>query len=156
MLLETKRCLVRRFCSGDAPALQEVLGDPEVMRFIEPAFTSEKTQDFIQETGLSSPPLTYALIYKPQDKLIGHVIFHPFDDMSYELGWILHKDFWGMGIADEVTKGLLKYAANAGIPECVIECSREQKASAHIALKNGFLFEKETDGLLTYRMKLQK
>lgn len=156
MHLETKRCVIRPFRHEDAPALQEVLGDPEVMRFIEPVFTIEKTRDFIRETGFASPPLTYALEDKSCGRLIGHVIFHSFDEAAYEIGWILRRNYWGLGIADEVTKALLEQARETGIKECVIECTREQKASAHIALKNGYVFEGEAEGLLTYRKKLHK
>jgi len=154
MLLETARCLIRPFCPDDASALWEILGDPEVMRFIEPVFSLEKTKLFLQQAGMCTPPLVYALIHKACNRLIGQVIFHPFGEDAYEIGWLLHRDYWGHGIADEVTKALMAHAKSMGISSCIIECSCRQEASRHIALKNGFRCISTEDELETYHLAL--
>ena len=87
-------------------------------------------------------------------KVIGHVIFHQYEEADYEIGWILNKEYWGKGIADELTKVLINYARYLGISDCIIECDTKQDASKKIALKNGFVYEGRTDNLERYRLIL--
>ena len=154
MELITERCIIRNFSIDDAGDLYSVLSDDVVMKHIEPAFDMDKTIKFIQDAGLSHPPLVYAVVWKRSDKVIGHVIFHPFDTDAYELGWILSKDYWGKGIADELTKALIKYAHDLSVNSCVIECDTRQIASKTIAQKNGFAYEGNIDNLDRYRLTL--
>ena len=90
----------------------------------------KRTKEFIQVAGLCEPPLVY------------------------EIGWILDKDYWGMGIADEVTKELINYARHLGVESCVIECDAEQIGSKKIAIKNGFVYESKAGNLERYRFVL--
>ena len=64
MLLETARLLARRFTPEDAEDLYAVLSDPEVMRYLEPPFSLEQTEEFIPKAGLCDPPLVYAVVWK--------------------------------------------------------------------------------------------
>ncbi|MBO5352986.1 MAG: GNAT family N-acetyltransferase [Lachnospiraceae bacterium] len=150
----TPRCIIRGFVMNDAAELYNVLSDEKVMEYIEPAFTMEQTKAFIDEAGLCEPPLVYALEWKENHLVIGHVIFHLYEEDSYEIGWIINREYWGRGIADEVTRALIEYARGLDISSCVIECDTEQTASKHIALKNGFVYEGEEDGCDVYRLKL--
>lgn len=150
----TERCVIRNFRPDDAGDLVRILSDERVMRYIEPAFDMEKTRTFIREAGMCEPPLVYAIVRKATGKVIGHAIFHACADDSYEIGWILDRNFWGMGIADEVTKALVKYARMLKVGSCVIECVPEQTASRKIALRNGFVHEGQADSLDRYRLVL--
>lgn len=153
MKLTTKRCAVRPFTVDDAPDLYKILSDKEVMRYIEPPFNLEQTREFIRSAGLCEPPLVYALIWRKTDRVIGHIIFHPYPYQSgWEIGWILSRAYWGMGIAQETTEALIDYARTTGIKSCVIECSKAQAASGHIALKNHFVPEGEENGRYIYRL----
>lgn len=155
MYVETARCIIRNFRSDDAAEVYAVLSDKDVMRYIEPAFDMEKTIAFAEKYGMCESPLVYALEWRKTNVVIGHVIYHPYDENSYEIGWVLNKAYWGRGIADEVTKALIQYSK--GITgSCVIECDERQQVSCHIALKNGFEFEGNSDGLNIYRLKLNK
>ena len=154
MYLTTERCIIRRLALSDTEDMYKVLSDDEVMRYIESPFDMNRTMKFIREAGLCEPPLVYAVLWQETGRLIGHVIFHRYDDSGYEIGWILNRSFWGMGIADELTKVLVEKARDLGIESCIIECDVRQTASRHIALKNGFVFEGEMEGLAVYRQKL--
>lgn len=156
MNLITTRCIIRKFMSDDVSDLYETLSDEEVMKYIEPAFDMERTKEFVADAGLCEPPLVYALVWKETDRVIGHVIFHHYEEDSYEIGWIINKEYWGKGIADEVTKHLVKYARKLEISSCVIECTAEQLASKHIAEKNGFIYEKQDEGCDVYRLDFLK
>ena len=155
MELITERCLIRNLNIKDTDELYQVLSDEDVMRYIEPIFDMEKTKEFIQSAGLCEPPLVYAIVWKQSGNVIGHAIFHIYEQSDYEIGWILNKNYWGMGIADEVTKKLVEYAKCSGADSCVIECDAEQVASKRIAIKNGFVYEGKWDNLECYRLALQ-
>lgn len=155
MYLETSRCLIRPFSMDDAEALHLALSDPEIMRFIEPPFDLPKTQAFIRDTGLSTPPLTYALVWKETGTVIGHVIFHPYPgSQDWEMGWVIRKCCWSKGIAGEVSIALMDYARQQGIPGLIIECDPEQETTRHIAMKLGFQLIGEADGCLVFRFSL--
>ena len=138
----------------DADNMYRVLSDEQVMMYIEPAFDMERTVGFIRSAGLCAPPLVYSIVWKMTGKVIGHAIFHSYEKNDYEIGWVLNKDYWGMGIADEVTKELIEYARYSGAESCVIECDDRQIASKKIAIKNGFAYEGRSDNLERYRLVL--
>lgn len=154
MELLTERCIIRNLCVDDAGDLYSVLSDADVMKYIEPSFDMDKTVNFIQEAGSCDPPLVYAVVWRHSGKVIGHIIFHPFDAGAYELGWVLSKDFWGKGIADELTRAMVEYARHLGIKSCVIECDARQIASKAVARKHGFAYEGNIDALDRYRLTL--
>jgi len=154
MELTTHRCLIRNMKMEDADDLHQGLSDERVMMYIEQVFDIERTKNFIQSAGLCEPPLVYAIVWKMTGKVIGHVIFHSYEKNDYEIGWVINKDYWGMGIADEVTKELIKYARYLGIESCVIECDERQIASKKIAIKNRFSYEDKSDNLERYRLVL--
>lgn len=154
MDLITDRCHIRNFSMEDVDDLYEVLSDEDVMIHIERVFDRERTKEFIQVAGMCEPPLVYAIVWKLTGKVIGHAIFHPYEESDYEIGWILNKEYWGKGIADELTKGLVNYARYIGTGSCVIECDTKQIASKKIALNNGFTYEGVIDNLERYRLIL--
>lgn len=154
MDLITERCYIRNFSMEDVDDLYEVLSDEDVMMYIESTFDRERTKEFIQVAGMCEPSLVYAVVWKLTKKVIGHVIFHPYEESAYEIGWILNKAYWSKGIADELTKALIGYARYIGIGSCIIECDTKQDASKSIALKNGFAYEGIIDNLERYRLIL--
>ena len=154
MDLITERCHIRNFSMEDVDDLYEVLSDKDVMIHIESAFDRERTKEFIQVAGMCEPPLVYAIVWKLTGKVIGHAIFHQYEESDYEIGWILNREYWGKGIADELTKELINYARYIGISSCIIECDTKQNASKKIALKNGFVYEGIIDNLERYRLIL--
>lgn len=155
MNIETSRCVIRNFTMDDAVDLYKVLSDEKVMEYIEPAFDMEQVKEFIKEAGLCEPTLVYALVWKENSEVIGHVIFHLYEEDSYELGWIIRREYWSRGIAGEVTEALVEYAKGLdSIYSCVIECDPEQEASKRIARKYGFTYDGVDDGCDVYRLRL--
>ncbi len=155
MLLETNRLLIRRFRREDAGSLYPILSDPEVMRYIEKPFSMERICNFIEVAGLSVPPLIYAVQQKGTGILMGHAIFHSNGEVQeYEIGWILGREFWHQGYADEITSALIQYAFGQGISSLMLECDPDQTASRHIAEKHGFRYQGIEDGCAVYRLNL--
>ena len=153
MLLHSGRYTIRDFRPDDLEPLHVILGDPVVMKYIEAPFSRERTATFLQSNGLDALPLVYALA-DGEDYVIGQVIFHPWDDTAWEIGWILHRDCWGRGLATAVTKALLDECGRRGIKRCVIECHPQQAATRHIAEKCGFSRTEDRDGLACFILDL--
>ncbi len=149
VMIETERLCVRPFECSDVSDLYAILSDPEVMRYIEAPFTYEKTERFLKEYALCESPLVYAVIEKQTEKLIGHLIFHPFDEQAYELGWILSEESWHRGYAKELTQAVIQYASQKKIPSLVIECDPRQTITKHIAVSFGFRETEKTVYVLT-------
>ena len=124
----------RRMTEADLEPLHRLLSDPEVMRYLEPPFSREQTRAFLERAGLTPEPLILAV---DDGGFAGYVIWHPYDDVSMELGWVLDRSRWGRGYAGELTRLLTDRARRQG-RGVVIECVPEQTVTRHIAEKSGF------------------
>ena len=148
----TERLTIRRFKETDMENLFRLLSDPEVMRYIEPPYTREQTVSFLNSVALRQAPLIWA-VDDLCDKFVGYVIFHPYDDSSYEIGWLLRKEHWHKGYATELTRALIE-AGEKLQKDLVIECHPEQAATVKIALGNGFAYVGKENGCNLYRRKV--
>ncbi len=140
---------IRRFKGSDLQALYELLSDEEVMRYIEPPYSFEQTEAFLETAGLSDAPLIYA-VEKDDGLFIGYVISHDYDEDSKEIGWVLKRSFWGKGYAEALTEMLIEEARSEG-KAAVIECSPEQQLTKHIAEKSGFIHIGQREGCDIYK-----
>lgn len=138
----------RRMTEADLEPLHRLLSDPEVMRYLEPPFSREQTRAFLERAGLTPEPLILAV--DDADGFAGYVIWHPYDDVSMELGWVLDRSRWGRGYAGELTRLLTDRARRQG-RGVVIECVPEQTVTRHIAEKSGFRFCGMAEGCCVYR-----
>ena len=141
---------IRKMEERDLGPLYELLSNEQVMRYLEPPYSKEKTMRFLERAGLSDPPLIYAV---EQDGLfIGYVIFHDYDETSMEIGWVLHPKYWGNGVASALTEQLVERSRELK-KQPVIECVPEQEITRHLALKFGFEYEGSKDGVDVFRLK---
>ncbi len=143
---------IRRFTESDATHLYEVLSDPEVMKYIEPPYSMEKTKQFINNFGLCEPPKVYAA-ENDEAEFVGYVIFHEYDSDSMEIGWLLKKKHWEKGYATELTKVLLEWSRNLG-KNAVIEYDPKHDITRTIALNAGFEYMGIIDNLCVFRKAL--
>ena len=92
----------------DLDDLSTILGDPQLMKYMEKTYSHEETEEFLIQYGLRECPAVYALEECESSRLAGHIIFHPYDVNSYEIGWIILKEFQGgkgRVVHDEITDG---------------------------------------------------
>ena len=139
---------IRRMAETDLEPLYTLLSDPEVMRFLEPPYTREKTAEFLQ-AALSAHPPVYAV--EADGTFIGYVIYHPYEPDSMEIGWVLLPAYWGQGYASRLTGQMIDQAAREGKTP-VIECDPGQEATKHITRKYGFALTEKRNGLDVYRL----
>ena len=108
MRIETERILVREFQPDDVYDLHEILGDAETMANCEPAYDLEKTQTFLEEFCIAKKGAVAAVL-KDSKKVIGYILFKPWEESVYEIGWIFNKKYWRQGYAYEACSALLAY-----------------------------------------------
>ena len=154
ILTENARLRLRTMRCGDLEELYALLSDAEVMRWLEPPFTREQAEQFLQQAGLSDPPLIYAA-ENAEGEFLGYAIYHDYDERSREIGWVLRKYAWSKGYAGEMTALLTVLARREG-KDAVIECAPGQTVSAHIARRHGFSYEGRADGCDSYRLRCKE
>ncbi|MBP5554832.1 MAG: GNAT family N-acetyltransferase [Lachnospiraceae bacterium] len=143
---------IRIFDESDLLDIYGTLSDPDVMKYIEPVYTLDRTRDFLENVALSDFPLIYAA-ENDDGNYIGYVIYHAYDADSVEIGWLLNKKEWGKGYASKLTELLINKAEHEG-KNVVIECDPEQTVTKHIAEKNGFVFDGLRNGCNVYRLAI--
>ncbi|MBR1822355.1 MAG: GNAT family N-acetyltransferase [Clostridia bacterium] len=141
---------IRKMNKNDLEPLHELLSEPRVMKFLEPPYTKEKTKQFLMDAGLCDPPRVFAV--DRGGTFIGYVIFHDYDDVSFEIGWVLHPLYWGNGYASHLTELLIGKGQELH-KQLVIECVPEQEVTKHLAMKYGFDYDGRTGGLDVFRRK---
>lgn len=109
MKIETERMVIRDFTMNDINDMQDILGDAETMKNCEPAYTIEKTADFLQKFCIEKKGAV-AATHKDTAKVIGYILFNEFDESVYEMGWFFNRAFWGQGFAYESCKAVIDYA----------------------------------------------
>ena len=128
MHIETERMLVREFQPDDVNDLHEILGDAETMENCEPAYDLEKTQTFLEEFCIAKKGAVAAVL-KDSKKVIGYILFKPWEESVYEIGWIFNKKYWRQGYAYEACSALLAHGfRDMQIHKVVAEAIDRQKS----------------------------
>lgn len=135
---------IRKVKESDYKPLCRLLSDERVMGFLEPPYSEKQTEQFMKENGLSETPRIFSV--DKDDEFIGYAIYHPYDDDSMEIGWVLFPEYWNCGIATTLTEMLVQQTQAEG-KKAIIECSPKQKATKRIAEKCGFQYQGKADGL---------
>jgi ribosomal-protein-alanine N-acetyltransferase len=113
-LIKTKRLGLRLLEAGDIVYLEELESDLDVKEFFpDGARDRAKTEDMIkrfisayEEKGLSC----FLLFNLESDEFIGRAGFGLTESGETEVGYVLHKKFWGKGYASEAVAVLLEHA----------------------------------------------
>ncbi|MBG9367270.1 GNAT family protein [Streptococcus sp. NLN64] len=115
----------------------------------------EEEEAFIQGIPLrmvqAGLPGGYGITLKGENRVIGSVDFnrrHGKLGDIYEVGYVLHPDYWGQGLVSEAVKALC-YAAFTLIPELYkieIACHASNLQSQAVAKKSGFVLEARLRG----------
>ena len=112
MYIRTARMIVRDFQMNDVNDLQEILGDNETMKNCEPAYSLEKTVNFLQKFCIEKKAAA-AAVHKESNKMIGHILFNDSEKDVYEMGWFFNRNYWRQGYAYEACKAVIDYAFEA-------------------------------------------
>ena len=118
LTIETERIDLRPWSlDGDLAAMSRVSGDPETMEFFPRTSTEAETRTFMEKANESIEKNGFGFFAaerREDGELLGFVgLSIPSFEASFcpcvEIGWRLHKDFWGQGYATEAAKACLEY-----------------------------------------------
>lgn len=109
MMFETARLNIRSSVLSDASDIHEMLSDEQTMTFfVEGTYTMEQVEELLSKNETSQHH--YSLELRDTGKVIGKITFHPWVmPRTYEIGWIMNKDFTNQGYMTEAVKPFFDY-----------------------------------------------
>ncbi|WP_009633524.1 GNAT family N-acetyltransferase [Synechocystis sp. PCC 7509] len=152
IVAQTSRLILRQITLDDLDDLAAIYTDPVVMKFFGSTYTYESTKQWLEERVFKFYEQRgwglWATIYKMNNKLIGRCGLTPQlvdGTEEIEIGYLLAKEYWGMGLATEAAcfsrdYGLEKLGAN----RLISLIDPDNIASQKVALKVGLTYEKNT------------
>lgn len=137
--LESNRTYLRTFENSDLDSLLIMMSDPEVMKytgFKEPQSTSKVTELLIK---WNKSKTVWAAIEKESETLVGWFMLKRTILDAPELGFMLAKSKWGMGLATEISKCLVEYAFKTlGESKVLATTNIDNYPSIRVLTKVGF------------------
>ncbi|MDQ8202697.1 GNAT family N-acetyltransferase [Pelagicoccus sp. SDUM812003] len=150
MEIETARLILRPFREEDLDDEFSILGDPETMSFYPRPYTKAEVAGVIAQniqTYESSGYGLFAAIDKRSGRYVGDcgITIQKIDgEELFEVGYRIHKSFWGMGLAPEAARAMVGYGfGNLGLKELYSYMAKDHHQSRRTAEKAGMTLKKE-------------
>ncbi len=141
--LETERLILRQFREEDLDAYAEMVGDPEVMRYLGsgPMSRDEAWRNMAMVLGhwrLRGFGM-WAVEARATGEMVGRVgCWRPEGWPGMEVGWTLRRAFWGLGYATEAGRASLAAAFDRLRQRRVVSLIHgENQASIRVARRLG-------------------
>lgn len=170
-ILETSRLVLRKFTEKDALDLFEIRSNPEMLDF-----TDGKVDEFIDDTirfikiinnGIDKEKwINFAIVYKPNKKLIGSINLWNFDYKlkKAEVGYALNPLYQKRGLMTEALEAVVKYGfEEMGLDLIEIWTDHRNTSSIKLAERVGFkyikteleqgYYKKQTFKMLVYQLR---
>lgn len=112
--IETKRLILRQISLSDIDNIFEYAKSPLVGPNAgwKPHATKKETEAFVKyaiKKREFGQPGIYAIIFKENEKMIGTIEIHSFNQFKGEIGFVLNPDYWSKGIIVEAAKAVVVY-----------------------------------------------
>ncbi len=157
--LYTDRLLIRRFNPNDWQELYAYLSQPSVVKY-EPYDVCTEDECKHIAKGRSENPAFWAVCLRDSGKLIGNLYFQQqaFKDIkTWDLGYVFHPTYHGMGYATEACKKIINYGFTVlHAHRIVAKCNPKNEPSWHLLerlhmrreahLKQSIFFKYDTAG----------
>jgi RimJ/RimL family protein N-acetyltransferase len=147
MKLETERLELRSATLADAPHLQALFSNPEVLRYLppRPAITLEQAEQAIERRMKMEAELGYApfiIVKKDGDEFIGSGGVVPVKDApDVEIAYHFLPSAWGRGHATEAATAILAFGfEGAGLKEIIGLAFPDNVASWRVLEKVGMRY----------------
>lgn len=138
----TERLVIRPVSFSDADEIHKYACDKEIdMMLFLPNDTIEQTREFtenaVREWEKEKPSVReYVMLY--DDSIIGGIDLEMLDESTYEIGWVVSRDYRNKGFTTEAGKVLIGYAFEVLSAEKVIaHCDIRNRASEKVMKKLG-------------------
>lgn len=139
--LTTARLVLRQLREDDAPALFPVLSDPEVMTWWSsgPHTSLAETADYVKGNAAEGQGYHCWAITAGDDVALGWVILIDGKPQVKEIGYILHRDHWGTGIAREAVARVIAHGFDdLGLRRIFADTDPENPGSIGLLERLGF------------------
>lgn len=158
-IFETERLYLRPFSFADRSAFYQISSDSANLPFIFPRQASQAESDHLLTHYLMKEPLgVWAIEDKSSQRMIGAIRLENLNLSlkEAELGYFLHKDFWGQGLATEAVENIAFLAfQELRLSALSIIVHKENKASSRVAQKAGFRLVRQFKGSDRYSHKIR-
>jgi len=154
MRLETERLILREFTSEDFETFASLMADPEVMRFSVsgPMKDMSRVKEHFQKRILDHYTQYghgfYVTFNKEDDCFVGGIglMTQNIDgENKVELGYRLHPQYWGKGLATEACLAMCKYAfTQLGMEDLISIIDPKNTRSIAVAERIGMKYLKDT------------
>jgi RimJ/RimL family protein N-acetyltransferase len=147
--VETDRLVLRPFREDDLDEYAQMVGDPDVMRFIGDGHTHDREEAWkgialalghwqLRGYGL------WAVVERASGALVGRSgLYNPEGWPGLEVGWLLARTCWGCGYATEAGRASLDYAwRQVGADHVISMIHPDNAASIRVAERLGETFER--------------
>lgn len=135
--IRTERLLLRRARADDLEAMHAVLSDPVVMRYWSslPHTTLDETRKWLADMIADTPEAREDFVVECDGRVIGKAGCYRLP----EIGYILHRDYWGRGLAAEALSALIPHIfARHSIPALKADIDPRNTASIRLLERLGF------------------
>lgn len=114
--IETPRLILRRMRKTDSADMYEYARDPAVSEYLlwqphESEAYTRRYLNYLQTRYRAGDFHDWAVVWRDADKMIGTCGFTSFrlDANSAEIGYVLNRSYWGMGVAPEAVRAVLRF-----------------------------------------------
>lgn len=158
MIIETERLLLRPFKEADKKPYAVINADPEAMRYFDAPFSRERSDASIRRSHDNLKVHGYHFVateLKATGAFVGVIGIAKIDDQTkavldgapdVEVGWRLHPNYWGRGLAPEGARACLKYGWDKlELPEIVAITATQNQPSRRVMEKIGMHYVKGAD-----------
>lgn len=149
--LQTSRLSLRQFHEDDLDDLSALMANADSMLLSLGVFSRKQTAGFLEKVrgrDREGLPSQFALIFRPNKKLIGYCGFflQTVDDVEeLEIGYRPDPSYWGRGIATEAARAVRDHAFDEPrLSRLISLIHPEDTSSRRVAAKNGMIPERET------------
>lgn len=135
--LKTERLVLRRARPDDLNAMHAILSDPRATTYwsTPPHETLEESRTWLEGMIASPAEVAEDFIVEMDGRVIGKAGFFRLP----EIGYILHPDFWGQGLASEAVSAAIDHVFREGLTElATADVDPENLASARLLGRLGF------------------
>lgn len=146
--IETERLLLRPLVIADVDEIHAIYSRDEVMKYVGQVRTREEVEKYIakmlkswEENQLGM----WAIAWKNEAKILGDGGLCFLDNTSeVEVGYVLDKPYWNLGVATEVAKASLRYGFEVlNLERIVAVANPKNFPSRRVMEKVGMTYEKD-------------
>lgn len=148
-VLHTRRLVLRELREDDAPAIFRLRSSPDVMRYIPKPLDTRSADSLrmvreFRQAAVAGDAIMWAITVKGSDRLVGYIGYWRIlkEHHRAEVGYALHPDLWGQGLASEALAAVLEHGFRViGLNSVEATVAPGNTASIHVLQRNQFVRE---------------